>query len=548
MKKRIIPGILLGLALASGLVACGAEKEDKQDDKVVDTTTTTSTSTSTSTDTSTSTSTSTTTNTSISTSTTTNTSTSTSTTTNTTTSTSTTTTTSTNTQTTTTSGQSGASLVKNYLQSLIQIENATAYDYLPAAMAPTYRANVVEDPSSINYDFTSFTNVSSLHHAGYGEQWQMVVENINQSVTMAKVFNVAQTALNTISSAVEAYIDNNYAPTMSHTFTGDNYNATFTLGSDKLSLNINFTSSVTVPVIGTVQPVIKMQYDLENDAKAMYISLGDAYKIKYIVSDNAYEMATTYGITIKGVSASRSSYLSVSQNNGKTTGHIYEYTSLNSSDKISACADFYVENNYVSVVGNKASGMVAFTGYVNELYKANEGILLGYEVRETLSAIQYDTLWFNLWDISGINNVKVTDKTDANESGKSTVDVYLNDSTTLFAPTYNTKAFVKTSRKYDIEYRSRFYYTYDSENQKYVANEVKVPMMFIQEDNSIDSNFTDYPKNMLDDNGITSSVILNQNDLNKVLADYDSYIPVFKENKESMSSDAIVNYLNQYED
>ena len=94
------------------------------------------------------------------------------------------------------------STVKDYLTRLTQIETATAYDYLPAAMVPSYQANVVS-ASEINYDFTSFTNISDINRAGYGEQWQMVVENINQSVIMAKVFNVAQTALNAAGNAVD---------------------------------------------------------------------------------------------------------------------------------------------------------------------------------------------------------------------------------------------------------------------------------------------------------------------------------------------------------
>ena len=435
--------------------------------------------------------------------------------------------------------------VKDYLTKLTQIETATAYDYLPAAMAPTYQANRV-NLSDITYDFTSFTNVSAIKQAGYGEQWQMVVENINQSVTMAKVFNVAQTILSAAGNAVNIYIENSYADEMTYEFSGTGYNGKFEYKNNKLIFNINITTNTTVPLVGTVQPVVKMEYDLATGAKGMYISLGDAYKIKYVVSDDAYEMATTYGLTAYGHSGSRSSYLSITKANNKTTGHIYEHTTLDGSDKISACADFYVENGYVSVVGNKASGMVGFDGYVNELYKASEGRLLGYEVREekTIAGVKgtYNTLWFNLWDISGITNVKVTDKTSANESSRSTVDVYLNNSTTLLSPTYNKKL-IKTSRKYDVELRSRFYYTYDSENQKYVANEVKVPMMFIQEGD----NFNSFTKDIKDDNNITASVSMNQSDLNKVLADYDTLIDIFIRNKENMSSDQIIAYLARYE-
>ena len=190
--------------------------------------------------------------------------------------------------------------------------------------------------------------------------------------------------------------------------------------------------------------------------------------------------------------------------------------------------------------------MTGFDGYINELYSASEGRLLGYEVREELTFAgltgTYNTLWFNLWDIQGINSVKVTDKTDANKSGKSTVDVYLNGCSTLLSPTYN-KLIVETSRKYDIEYRTRYYYTYDVETETYVSNAVQVPMMFIQEGDSYDS----FSADMLKDNGVTASVSLSQTHLSKILSDYDTLIDMFIANKDAMSSEAIIAYLEQYE-
>lgn len=436
--------------------------------------------------------------------------------------------------------------VKEYFARLTAVETATAYDYLPAAMHPSYSNNVV-DASSINYDFNSFVNVTSINQAGYGEQWQMVVENINQSVAMAKVFNVAQTALNAAGNAVDIYITNSYSEEMSYTFSGSGYTGKFEFKDAMLIFNITLTDSFMVPGFGSVKPVIKMEYDLTKEAKGMFISLGDSYKIKYVITENGYEMATTYGLTIAGKSASRSSYLSIVKNNGKTTGHIYEYTTYEGSDIIKACADFYVENGYVSVVGNKSSGLLGFDGYINELYSANEGRLLGYEVREELTYAgitgTYNTLWFNLWDIQGINSVKVTDKTDANKSGKSTVDVYLNGSSTLLSPTYNKYLLFDTSRKYDIEFRTRYYYTYDAETGTYVSNAVQVPMMFVQEGD----NYNSFSSDMLKDNGVTASVSLSETHLNKILSDYDTLIDIFIANKDAMSSETIIAYLEQYE-
>ena len=52
---------------------------------------------------------------------------------------------------------------------------------------------------------------------------------------------------------------------------------------------------------------------------------------------------------------------------------------------------------------------------------------------------------------------------------KNNNNIYINGSESLFKPTFNYQALViKTSRKYDIEYRSRFYYTYDEANDEYI--------------------------------------------------------------------------------
>jgi hypothetical protein len=91
--------------------------------------------------------------------------------------------------------------------------------------------------------------------------------------------------------------------------------------------------------------------------------------------------------------------------------------------------------------------MMGFKGYINELYNEKEGRLLGYKVQEEVSiegfTETYHTLWFNLWDIEGINSILVGEKTDENESSKSTIDVYLNGNDKLFVPTYNKNILLK---------------------------------------------------------------------------------------------------------
>lgn len=68
-------------------------------------------------------------------------------------------------------------------------------------------------------------------------------------------------------------------------------------------------------------------------------------------------------------------------------------------------------------------------------------------------------------------------------------------------------------------------------------------MMFIQEGD----NYNLFSSDILKDNGITTSVTLSQTHLNKILSDYDALIDIFISNKDAMSSEAIISYLEQYE-
>ena len=430
--------------------------------------------------------------------------------------------------------------VMSFINGLSAIENTTAFDYIPETMLPLYSKNLVNE-KDIAYDFESFTNVSSINKAGYGEQWQMVLDNIYQSAKIAKIFNVVQSSISVAGKTIEDYLSKTSSSTIDYNFEKDNFTGKLQYNSGIIAINIDFTKSINYSLTGEIKPKLFMGYDMNSGKKSITVNLGDAYKLKYMISGESYAMATTYGVNIGETRFSRSSYLSISKKDNKTVGHIYEYTSKGDKDMIKACADFYMSDGFVSVVGNKASGMLGFKGYINELYLESEGRLLGYEVEEEVSSIAYNTLWFNLWDISGINNVKVTEKSKENNSSKSTVDVYLNNSSSLLSPTYNSKLGIKTSRKYDVELRSRFYYTYDAENEVYVSHEIQVPMMMIQEGD----NFNSFSNDMQQDNGLTTSVALKSEYLNKILSDYDTLIPIFKQNKDSMSSEEIQTLLNK---
>lgn len=68
-------------------------------------------------------------------------------------------------------------------------------------------------------------------------------------------------------------------------------------------------------------------------------------------------------------------------------------------------------------------------------------------------------------------------------------------------------------------------------------------MMFIQEGD----NFNSFETDIKNDNKLDASVQLSKIYLNKILDDYDTLIDVFIQNKDNMSSEMIISYLEQYE-
>ncbi|MBQ6727710.1 MAG: hypothetical protein IJQ87_02100 [Clostridia bacterium] len=428
--------------------------------------------------------------------------------------------------------------VKGYLNTVVQSFNASPYDFIPAAMTPRYAANFVAE-SDVSYDFSNFVNVSTIKYGGFGKQWNMVIDNINQSEYFYKYLNVGNTVLSSALTTITSYLESEYADSIDKSFETEHFSASIAYNSDTFYYTLNYNTGVNVPLFGNVSPTISMIYNIISGEKTYTVKLTDTNRLRYTVSENKYEFGIEYGIS----TGSRTSYLSIERKSDDTVeGHIYEYITLSGHDVVPSCADFYIDNTYVSVVGNKADAMMVAKDYINELYKKNEGKLLGYEVRETLSfpiigSTDYNTLWFNLDDISGINTIKA----DFNDKGELEA-VYVNDNSTAFSPTHNKKYGVKTSRKYDIEFRTQYFYGLD-DNGNLKEYEVIVPMMFIQEDNDKDNNYSTYSADIFADNGITSTVIIDANVLNKIMEDYDLLIDEFINNKQMMGSTVIKAYI-----
>ena len=433
--------------------------------------------------------------------------------------------------------------IKAYLASLVSVTGQDPYSYIPDKMLPTNSENHVTE-SAVTYDFNSFVNVSNIRYGGFGEQWNMVIGNIAESERFYAILSTAETVVNATVVAFNNYLDNNPSDTATHTLSETNYTAKLDFHQGLLTYVLQYKTGWNVPFFGEILPQIDMKYDVTSGERSVRIQLAENNAMRYVVTENSYVFGIEYGVT----TVSRKAYFQIERlEDESVNGHIYEFVQYKGEDKVASCADFYIGEDYVSVVGNKASGMPGFTGYINELYKTDEGKLLGYEVRESFTkwgvTATYHTLWFNLCDISGITSVKAVknESTTFGLGGQNNHDIYLNGSSKIFEPTYNTKLTVKTSRKYDVEMRKQSFFGY--KDDALTEFQVQIPMMFIQADHDGYTNFSDFPSDILSKSGIAASVSLAKTDLDKIQADYATLIDVFIANKDLVTGDTIDGYI-----
>ena len=434
--------------------------------------------------------------------------------------------------------------IKSYLQTLVGAVNQDPYSYIPDTMKPENSDNHVINPASINYDFTQFNNVSSIRYGGLGEQWHMVIENIKESENFYSVLSLGEAAINASVALFNNYLDNNPGTTATHTLSETAYTAKIDFHNGVLAYTIQYKTNLNIPFFGEVMPQVDMTYNIATLEKAVRIQLSENNAMRYVVTDNSYVFGIEYGVT----TVSRKAYFQINRLEDESIqGHIYEFVQYKDKDLVPACADFYINDTYTSVVGNKASGMPGFTGYINELYKTDEGKLLGYEVRETFTkwgvTATYHTLWFNLNNITGINSIKAVknDETTFGLGAKNNHDIYLNGSASIFEPTYNTKLGVKTSRKYDVEMRKQFFYGY--KEGAFTEYEVQIPMMFIQADHDGYTNYSDFSNDISSKSGINASVNLAPAYLAKIQSDYGTLIDIFIAHKEDVTSAIIATWI-----
>lgn len=408
--------------------------------------------------------------------------------------------------------------IKAYLELLLSDVIPDPYAYIPESMRPGARTL----PDGTITDYSDFVNKSLLPSRGYGEQWHMITDNLTQSEKFFSALKAVEGLTTTSVSTFQNYLDQNPGSTAHHTFASGIYNVTIDYDGKTMTYVLDYTT--TFPVLGEQTAQIALSMDVATGEKTVRIQLGAPNALTYKASGHSYEFA------IKYLGVRTACFRVEKKADGTVEGRINEYLTV-AGKGLHSAADFYIGDDYVSAVGNKASGIPGFTGYINEVYETKTGKLLGYEVRETLSSVVYNTLWFDLSDVSGITSVKYREAT-----GEESAAFFVNGSDAAFT-TKNVggiggKMF---SRRFDIELRTQYFYKYNAELGTYEEVAVKVPMLFVQVE-----QYDTLTKDIAAENkGINASIVISAGSLKKIKDDYATLIDAFIENNSDLTEDDI---------
>ena len=402
--------------------------------------------------------------------------------------------------------------IKGYLKELTEGYKLNPYSYIPEKMQPS-GALTAQNP---NEDYSNFMSASAIPN-GFGEQWHMITDNLNESMRFFKALQAVEGVTTTSVAAFNNWFDQNPSDTAHHSFLNGDYHVTVDYDGVLMQFVLDYA------VAGqSIQ--IAMAMNMQSRDKTVRIQLGDANALTYTVGTNSYAFAIKY----LGV---RTAYFKVQKNaDGTVTGQINEHLTVSGKGTHSS-ADFIITAEYVSAVGNKASGIPGFTGYINELYDTATGKLLGYEVRETLKSITYNTLWFNLSDVDGINSIKYREKTDDESAA-----FFLSGSTKEWENKrvggFSSKA---ASRRFDIEMRTQYFYVLSADGSSYEEVKAVVPMLFVQEE-QLETLTKDVKEKNSD---LNLRIDTESASLKKIREDYATLIDEFIAHKNAVTEDEI---------
>ncbi len=314
--------------------------------------------------------------------------------------------------------------------------------------------------------YDNFYQVANIPTNGIGKQLSVAYDLLNKATKALSYVQPVYSTMNTIKNLYTNYIDDN--PEEYKNFTASAGGFTFTIAITESQYILSATvSSIEVVIYSNV----------ENHIYGAKIQLRDDTVLKYTVGENYLMIALDVLDTV-------ATQIEFIREDSNVLGYMYEYIVAGDKTLTATSTLIQVDSIYTTLIGTKGDFIPTAVSRNCEVYLNSTGELVGTEVREelTISGLTstYNTLWYTLDDIAGINSIKKLDEMN----GTNADTIYINNSTdTIHTKLVGLSGGKKmASRRFDIEFKTMYFYSYNQENEEYEKISCEIPMVFIQEE------------------------------------------------------------------
>ena len=398
----------------------------------------------------------------------------------------------------------------------------TPWSFLPESFSPENRTitNVV------NYD--NFVQVNSIPKNGMGKQLNVVYGVLNKTTVALEYVSKVYAVLNTVKNLYSTYLESD--PTEYKNFSGTALGIDFTL----ILNEDQYLISATVSNVG-----ITIYSNVADSSYGAKVQLTQTTILKYTVSENELVIALD-------ILDSASTLIEFARGDDAIVGMVYEYLTLGDKQITATSAMITVDANYTTLIGTKGDFIPTSVSRNCEVYRNTDGCLVGTEVREEIEISKltdtYNTLWYNLYNVSGITSIKKVDEMN----GTNADTIYINGSTdTIHTKLGGLTAGKKAaSRRFDIEFKTMYFYQYNQDTKEYEEVKMEIPMLFVQEEFLEDFSEDFYDKN---ESALSSepTITLSESAQNAVNFGYYTLLIEYDKLKDEVTHQDITDYCKQ---
>lgn len=414
-------------------------------------------------------------------------------------------------------------VAKNFVNTVLQ--RPEPWNFMPEALHP--EAMAYSAMPAGRDDMQSFVNISTFGKRLIGKQMNVLYDILDKTESALSGANTVFTAGEAIAKVYQEFIDKN--PDNYDVFTGS-----VTIGGVTFSLKIESSNGLARIMAGNGTISIELSNQTINGVKTDIgrIQITDGVALKYEATATTLKLAVKY--TFDGTGMLQQLYFE--RNDGAVAGHLYEYVG-NDSTGLKTSAVIASNSSITSIVSNKRETDDLKTQAYEEVYNSVTGQMIGGEVTENVSSINYDTLWLNLYDLQGLTSIRV--EKDQNAMNADTI--YINGSseaikTKLVGISGGSKA---TSRRFDIEMKDVWYIVAENKDSEitYKKQKTAIPMLFVQREqlSTLSADFNEK-------NNVTLTVKSNTN---AITQNFDLLSDSFIELKDAVSYDGIIAYIGE---